>query len=89
MLRARVRRITGNTTHRAAHIEGDAVVADGALPTTEWVQIEPTHEGIFLLYFDAAGAGITDTWHQTTEQAKAQARFEFEIEDADWFDDGR
>jgi len=88
-LKARVTTVSGNTTHRAAHIEADTVVADGVFPPPSWVQIVQTDEGFFLLYLDAAGVALTDTWHQTLEEAKRQAEFEFEIQAPDWFDDGK
>lgn len=79
MLTARVRRIAGRTVHSAG---GNPV------PPPAFVKIDVKPDGIFPLYFDAAGRGITDTWHQTLEEAKAQAKWEFEIDEADWFTDG-
>jgi hypothetical protein len=40
--------------------------------------------GFYVLYMDARGECLTDTWHQTLSQAKAQAQHEFEIAEADW-----
>jgi hypothetical protein len=37
-----------------------------------------------LLYFDADGECLADTWHKSVEGAKEQTRFEFEIEETDW-----
>jgi hypothetical protein len=59
------------------------------MPTKEltpaWsVEIEYRDGGYFLLYFDEAGECFTDTWHPTLEDAKAQARFEFAIQEKDW-----
>lgn len=85
-LRAQVTRTTGRTVHRSGRIEDGKLVPGEVFETPAWVEIEATDEGFFLLSFDAAGRGMTDTWHQTLEQAKAQARFEFEIEDAEWLD---
>lgn len=73
-LKARVKRITGATTH---YVPGPA-------RTLESVRIEATEGGYLLLYLDAAGVQITDTWHETLGHAKRQAHFEFEIEDTDW-----
>jgi len=48
------------------------------------LEIEEDDGAYFLYRLDAKGACIGDTWHQTIEEAKAQAKFEFDIEDADW-----
>jgi hypothetical protein len=79
MLKAWVKRATGNTVHSGP---------GGVLPTPAFVKIEQNEDGYFLLYFDAAGVGLTDTWHQSREDAQRQALFEFEIEASEWFDDG-
>jgi hypothetical protein len=79
MLKAWVKRVTGNTTHHSAERQ---------VPPPAFVKIEHNKDGFFLLYFDAAGDGLTDTWHQSLEDAKRQAKFEFEIEASEWFDDG-
>lgn len=79
MLKAWVKRVTGNTTHHSA---------EGQLPTPAFVKIEHSDGAYYLLYFDAAGDGVTDTWHQSLEDAKRQAKFEFEIEASEWFEDG-
>ena len=51
-----------------------------------WVEIEASAGACSLFYFDASGNCQTDTWHETVEQALAQARFEFEIEECNWKD---
>jgi hypothetical protein len=51
-----------------------------------WVEIEERDGAFYLFYFDSNGNRLTDTWHETVERAKAQARFEFEIEEHDWND---
>jgi len=38
----------------------------------------------YLLSLDENGVCVADTWHPTIENAKRQAKFEFEIEEADW-----
>ncbi len=80
-LRARIRRATGRTEHVVyGHASG------GVAPQIAWVEIEPADGAFFLFYFDSNGTCLADTWHQTVEQAKAQAQFEFEIEEHDWSD---
>ena len=78
-LRARARRVTGNTHHYRVGVGRDA------LPSPAYVEIEPSGEGAFyLLYFNSSGECLTDTWHETIARAKEQARFELEIAEADW-----
>ena len=83
-LRARVQHVTGATRHHHAHIEEGEVRKDDELPTPAAVEIKPADGAFFLLYLDEHGECQTDTWHQTLEQAKAQARHEFGIEEDDW-----
>ena len=83
-LKAKVLKVLGNTRHAQGHIDGDHVVDDGALPTPAWVQIEPDGDAYLLLYLDANGDSITDTWHQTLDDAKGQAEFEFGTTEKDW-----
>jgi hypothetical protein len=69
-LDARVRR-TGNTVHMLA---GGTFEAFRRL-----VIIEDQPDGpYYLLYCDDNWRSLTDTWHQTLEEAKAQAEFEYE-----------
>jgi hypothetical protein len=48
------------------------------------VRIVMEDDGFYLLRLDPEGQCLADTWHQSLEEAKAQARFEYEIDDADW-----
>ena len=50
------------------------------------VLLEETTEGIFLHRIDSSGNFITDTWHQSFEQAKEQAKFEYENALGNWFE---
>jgi hypothetical protein len=54
------------------------------LPVPTWVRIEPDGDAFLLLHLDENGESFADTWHQTIEDAKAQAAFEFEIAEHDW-----
>ncbi len=85
-LRAQVQRATGATRHHRAHIEEGEVHKDEELPTPAAVEIQPADGAFFLLYLDEHGDCLTDTWHQTLEQAKAQAQHEFGIGENDWKD---
>jgi len=42
-------------------------------------------DGAFFLFrLDPNGHCIADTWHQTLDEAKQQANFEYGIEESDW-----
>jgi hypothetical protein len=38
----------------------------------------------YLLYLDAAGDEMTDTWHQTFDDALHHAEFEFSVKPSEW-----
>jgi hypothetical protein len=40
--------------------------------------VEERSDGVFLLRFTKTGECVGDTWHQTIDDAKAQAAFEFD-----------
>jgi hypothetical protein len=48
------------------------------------VRIEADDLGFYLFRFDESGQMVADTWHQSLEEAKDQARFEYMIADDDW-----
>jgi hypothetical protein len=48
------------------------------LPRATLVVLNSTTEGVFLYRYDANGEFVTDTWHASIEDAKEQARFEYE-----------
>ena len=82
-LRAIVRRVTGNTAHlQVERSAGDFEVTP--LPDPKNVEIVEQESAIYLLRLDERGECVADTWHETVEAAKAQANFEFGIEDGDW-----
>jgi hypothetical protein len=64
-------RPTGETRHVARGVElGPA----SALAIARY----PDDEGYYLFYLDEAGVVITDTYHDSIEQAREQAAFEYE-----------
>ncbi len=84
-LRATVRKVTGSTTHlQGVRVAGELGVA--AVPDPKTIEIAEQDGGIYLLRFDQDGEYIADTWHETVEAAKEQAKFEFSVEDGDWED---
>jgi hypothetical protein len=76
-LRANVVAVTGETKHWRA---GDTQ----PLPPPAAVEIEAGDGGFYLLRLDAAGVCIADTWHESAERAKAQAHFEYKVDDSQW-----
>ena len=76
---ANVRRATGHTVHHFATADGEQLA-----PEAVRVVLEPSEHGVVLLRFAASGDFAGDTWHQTLDEAKRQAHFEYAIEDADW-----
>ena len=83
-LRAQIKRPTGATKHYRAHIADNKVVKENELAVPAWVEIHSSNDAFLLLYFDASGVCMTDTWHATIDQAKTQAQFEFMIREEDW-----
>jgi hypothetical protein len=84
-LRAKVRLVTGQTRHYIGGINNEGNLEPrGEFPPAHWVEIKQGNEGYYLLYFDEAGKCFTDGWYLTLEQAKAQTKFEFEIDENDW-----
>jgi len=61
---------------------GEGQVID--MPRAEFITIEPDPSGFFLIRYLRNGDFAGDTWHQTLEEAKHQAEFEFGTSDADW-----
>src|SRR5437879_2536127 len=54
-------------------------------PHARVVYIEQTEEGFFLFRLADDGSDAGDTWHQSLEDAKHQAEFEFEDALGPWF----
>ena len=44
----------------------------------------PDDDAYYLLYLDDSGNELTDTWHETINDAKAQAEFEFSVAPSEW-----
>jgi hypothetical protein len=74
-LRAPIRTINNATRH---------MVGGRELPPPAYVEIHPTNGAFYLFYFTVDGVNQADTWHETVDDAKAQANFEFSIEESDW-----
>ncbi len=42
------------------------------------------NDGVYLFYRDSDGVELTDTLHDSVEQAHEQARFEFNVDSTEW-----
>lgn len=78
-MRAKIQRATEKVRHATHGADSIDIASQVA-----WVELEPADAAFYLLYFNANGDRLADTWHESAEQAKAQAQFEFEIEESDW-----
>jgi hypothetical protein len=82
-LRATVRVVTGKTTHlQGVPVSSEIEVTKVSDP--KMVEVVEQEGAVYLLRLDDDGQCIADTWHETVDAAKAQANFEFGIEDGDW-----
>lgn len=70
---------TGKTRHRYGTLEIPP-------PSTLAIANYPDAPGFYLLHFDKEGNELTDTYHESVEEAKAQAEWEFGIQPGEWAD---
>ncbi len=68
---------TGATRHVVA---GELLGSVAALAICQY----PAEPGVYLFYCSAAWEAITDTWHESVEDARAQAAFEYIGVEATW-----
>jgi hypothetical protein len=68
---------TGRTKHV---VSGELMLKTAELRI---VKIEPEH-GFYLIHYDASGAELTDTLHDTLDEAMQQAEWEFRVAPSDW-----
>jgi hypothetical protein len=83
-LRATVRRVTGSTAHSIGTIKDDAPSPTARIPDPTTIEIVRDTGAFFLFRLGDDGRCLADTWHQTLDEAKAQAKFEYDVEDDDW-----
>ncbi len=88
-LRAKVERATGTTRHYIGALEDGRPIPRVELPVPAWIEISSEDGAFYLFRLDPEGACFADTWHQTLEEAKRQAAFEFGITPGDWSDTER
>jgi hypothetical protein len=68
-------------TRNTLHIVGGQAMAPPAALHIVRYDNDP---GFYLLYLDVAGEEMTDTWHQTLDDAMHQAEFEFSVAASEW-----
>jgi hypothetical protein len=83
-LRAKVSGSTGKTRHSIGDLVDGTPMPVENVQTPEWVEISEEDGAYYLFHLDAEGVCFADTWHQTLEEAKQQAAFEFGIEAKEW-----
>lgn len=84
IIRADVKTITGAANHYFGKIVEGELVRVSTIPDPSWVEIHEEGGGYYLFRYDGTGKCLTDTWHPTLEEAKGQAKFEFEISPDEW-----
>ena len=80
-LTAPVRRTTGATVHS---VGSDPSGAGTPFDPATRLEIVTEANGVTLIRYSARGEFVGDTWHTSIEDAKRQARFEFETDPSDW-----
>jgi hypothetical protein len=83
-LRAKVRTVTGKTKHLLGTQTDHASLRITELPDPVAVRLVEQDGAFFLFRLDENGEYISDSWHATVDEAKAQANFEYDIEEVDW-----
>jgi hypothetical protein len=70
---------TGMTSH---YLGAEKLSAPYSLIITKY----PNDDGVYLMYLDREGKEVTDTFHDTVEEAMEQAKFEFGVQVTEWND---
>ncbi|HEY3197885.1 MAG TPA: hypothetical protein VGJ57_07710 [Nitrospirales bacterium] len=68
---------TGKTRH---YLGADELPAPSELKIVRYIG----NPGVYLIYLDKSGCELTDTYHETLDDAIAQAEFEFGITPNEW-----
>jgi hypothetical protein len=79
--RAHVRKVS-NATHVLSYMQGEDLARESDVPSH--VEVRAVPGGFYLMRMRGEGSCIFDTWHLTLAEAKAQAEFEYAIEDREW-----
>jgi len=68
-------------TDKTQHFYGNKPIC---VPTSLLIVRYPDAPGFYLLYLDEQGNELTDTYHDTLEQAMEQATWEFQVQSHEW-----
>ena len=68
-------------TQETRHLRNGMPIAP---PESLWIVQYDADSGYYLLYLDAEGHELTDTYHETIDSAMEQARWEFQIRPEEW-----
>ena len=83
-LRAKVTTVIGKSTNYLGTIVEGVPVPIEQLPDPTWLEISQEGHDFFLLYLNADGECIADTWHQTLESAQKEGMLAFGIKPNEW-----
>ncbi len=86
MLKARGQRVTGNTQHFVGIVKDGKLVEKIKIGDPDYVQIEEGSIGYYLFRFNDDDNGVcsSDSWFETLDQAKEQAKYEFKTDADHW-----
>ncbi len=68
-------------TGRTRHFVGNT---PAPIPVELSIVQYPGDPGYYLFYCDESGKKFTDTYHESVEQAKAQAEWEYNVRPEEW-----
>ena len=77
----KIRAYVQSVTNKTKHYHLDSVEKSSSV---KWVEISEKSDGVYLFYFNSTGECVSDTWHESVNDAKEQALFEFEINKDSW-----
>jgi hypothetical protein len=83
-MKALVRRGTGNVKHWLGKFDHGEIQKRAQITGVASLEVVESAGSFFLLRMNAEGECLTDTWHQTKEDAMRQAEFEFDVRPEDW-----
>jgi len=72
-----------HATGKTRHYHGEAALPQ---PSELLIAQYAGDPGFYLLYFDASGNELTDTYDDSIDEAMTQADFEFEVKPSHWQD---
>ena len=76
--------VPGKSNHSLATIADGEIRAARPLGSAKWLEIVEDSGAFYLHRFSESGDNVGDTWHQSKEEAQAQAEFEFGVRAQDW-----